>query len=91
MVCLYCGYGEEAIVLGSTILKWIRKIKCVCRVRRAVVAKWIQVPGMWVLLKLFQKLGEAEFSVILFLRQGLEVSALGYSEGKVISHTFFYI
>lgn len=47
--------------------------------------------GTYLILKLFQKLGEAESSVILFLRQGSEVSALGHSEGKVIPHSLLYI
>lgn len=47
--------------------------------------------GTYLILKLFQKLGEAESSVILFLRQGSEVSALGHSEGKVIPHSLLHI
>lgn len=46
--------------------------------------KWIQAPGMWALhFELFQKSGEAESPVILFLKQGSEVSASG--------HSLFYI
>lgn len=60
MVCPYCDYGEKAIVLGPTILKWIRKIKvCVqSEKERAVLVKWIQVPGIWALhFETFSKVG----------------------------------